>query len=320
MVLALLRSRWHAAAPGLCALSFAGRRSGRPVLLPVQYAREGDRLVVLAGRAAGKQWWRNFAEPHQVGALVDGVARAGVGRLVRAGDSDRAAAERTYGRRHPHVRITPDDPLVLITLTPGPVPDPRRLWGRWWRWTTLGEAAGFCVPAAAAAVVGDASATIAWPVLVAAGMAEGALLGAAQAHVLHRALPDLRRRHWVTATALAAGCAWLLGLLPSAVVPRVGFWPAAAGLAVLDGLLLLFSLGTAQWWVLRRHVTGAAQWIWATAAAWLAGLAVFCTVAMPLWHPGRPPVLIAAIGVLAGFLMAATVAAVTGRALVRLLS
>ncbi|MEV5437503.1 hypothetical protein AB0K80_16035 [Streptomyces sp. NPDC052682] len=165
---------------------------------------------------------------------------------------------------------------------------------------------------------GDPSLAGTWPVLVGAGMAEGALLGGAQAHVLHQVLPDLRRRHWVTATAVAAGCAWLLGLLPSAVVPHVGGWPVAAGLAVVDGLLLLLSLGIAQWWVLRRHVLGAGTWIWATAVAWLAGLVVFCSAAMPLWHPGQSPVVIAGIGALAGMLMAGTVAAVTGAALVRL--
>ncbi|MFF4661210.1 nitroreductase/quinone reductase family protein [Streptomyces sp. NPDC001381] len=334
VVLAVLRSRWHAALPGLCALTFTGRRSGRPVTLPVQCAHEGDQLVILVGRAAGKRWWRNFTEPRAVRVLLEGAAHEGTGRLVPAGHPGRAGAERIYGRRRARTRIGADDPLVVITLTSGrppgarpgregpaavpPDPAGRRLWARWWRWTTLGEAAGFCVPAAAAAVIGDASAAIGWPVLLAAGAAEGAVLGAAQAHVLHGVLPGLRRGRWVSATAGAAACAWLLGLLPSAVLPRVGFWPVAAGLAVADGLLLLLSLGTAQWWVLRRHVTGGGMWIWATAAAWLAGLAVFCAVSMPLWHPGQSPLLIAAIGVLAGMLMAATVAAVTGVALVRL--
>lgn len=336
IVLALLGSRWHAALPGLCALAFAGRRTGRPVTLPVRYAREDDQLVVLAGRSADKQWWRNFTQPHQVGVLVDGLTYEGIGRLTPAGHPGRIAAERTYGRRHPRVRISADDPLIVVTLAsdgvPSAEPEPSdrpvgepsssaglRLWGQWWRWTTLGEAVGFCVPAAAGAIVSDASAAITWPMLVAAGTAEGALLGAAQARVLARVLPDLRPRRWVTATAVAAGFAWMLGLLPSLVAPRVGFSPAVAGLAAVDGVLVLLSLGTAQWWVLHRHVTGAWKWIPATAAAWLAGLAVFFAVTMPLWHPGQSPLLIAGIGVFAGLLMAGTVAAVTGWALVRLL-
>ncbi|MEU7835050.1 MULTISPECIES: hypothetical protein [unclassified Nonomuraea] len=39
----------------------------------------------------------------------------------------------------------------------------------------------------------------------------------------------------------------------------------------------------------------------------------------PLWQPGQPGWLIAVIGVLGGAVMAATVAALTGAALVRLL-
>jgi hypothetical protein len=42
-------------------------------------------------------------------------------------------------------------------------------------------------------------------------------------------------------------------------------------------------------------------------------------VSTPLWRPGQSGVVIAAIGVLAGALMAATFAAVTGWGLVRLL-
>jgi len=92
-----------------------------------------------------------------------------------------------------------------------------------------------------------------------------------------------------------------------------------ATVAGIDGILLLLSLGSAQWWVLRDHVPDARHWIPATAAAWLAGLGVFCAVAMPLWHPGQSVVLVAVIGAMAGLLMAATVAAVTGWALVRML-
>jgi len=43
----------------------------------------------------------------------------------------------------------------------------------------------------AGAAVADARPVVAWPLLLAAGMAEGALPGTAQAHVLRRALPAL---------------------------------------------------------------------------------------------------------------------------------
>jgi hypothetical protein len=48
-------------------------------------------------------------------------------------------------------------------------------------------------------------------------------------------------------------------------------------------------------------------------------LLVFTAATTPLWQPGQPIVVIAAIGVLGGLLMAGTVAALTGWALVRLL-
>ena len=53
---------------------------------------------------------------------------------------------------------------------------------------------------------------------------------------------------------------------------------------------------------------------------WTAGLAVFMLTATPLWQPGQPWWLIAAIGVGCGGLMALTVAAFTGIAAVRLVA
>lgn len=78
------------------------------------------------------------------------------------------------------------------------------------------------------------------------------------------------------------------------------------------------SLGTAQWLVLRNHLPHAQRWIWANAFAWGAGLLVFTAVTTPLWQPGQPPEVIALIGALGGLLTAATMAAVTGAALTRL--
>ncbi|MBB1244495.1 hypothetical protein GL263_13110 [Streptomyces durbertensis] len=71
--------------------------------------------------------------------------------------------------------------------------------------------------------------------------------------------------------------------------------------------------------MLRRHVPGAWWWVPANVAAWGAGLAAFALVSTPLWREGQGPVLVALIGAGAGLVMAATVAAVTGWALVRLL-
>jgi hypothetical protein len=73
-------------------------------------------------------------------------------------------------------------------------------------------------------------------------------------------------------------------------------------------------LGAAQWLVL-RHLDGSSTWVWADAFARCGGLAVVTAFTTPLWQPGRPPALIGAAG---GLLMAATMAAITGIALVRL--
>jgi hypothetical protein len=95
--------------------------------------------------------------------------------------------------------------------------------------------------------------------------------------------------------------------------------PAALALAAVPAAAaLLGGIGTAQWLVLRRAGAGRPSWIAVTAAAWAAGLAVFMSTAMPLWRPGQPWWLVAAVGVGCGALMAATVAAVTGLAVARL--
>lgn len=115
-VLAVLRSRWHGLLPGLCALSFHGRRTGVEVTLPVQYAREDHLVVICAGRASGKRWWRNFAQPRPATLLLDGTRHTGGGHLVTADHPDRQAAERIYHQHHPRVSAARSDPLVVITL------------------------------------------------------------------------------------------------------------------------------------------------------------------------------------------------------------
>lgn len=101
---------------GLCQLEYTGRRSGRRVSLPVEYARHGTAVVVYVGRAAGKAWWRNFAQPHPVEVMTRGDRYRGVGHLVTANAPDRAAASQIYRGAHPRARTSDADPFVLITL------------------------------------------------------------------------------------------------------------------------------------------------------------------------------------------------------------
>jgi hypothetical protein len=190
-------------------------------------------------------------------------------------------------------------------------------WRRWFLATTAGEFLGFAGPAVLGAFAFDLPLPAETAVLVAAGCVEGAVLGLAQGLVMHRAHPAISVARWSAATAVGGGAAWLTAMGGVALIQStVGDVLRVAALAVL-GVVLLLTIGVAQWWLLRAVAPAAWRWIPATAAAWIAGLLVFTGVTTPLWQPGQPVGLIVAIGVLGGLVMAATMAAVTGWAFVR---
>ncbi len=200
-------------------------------------------------------------------------------------------------------------------------PPGRSLWSRWLVTVTLAETLGFLVPAAVGATLADAPDTTMAPAIVAAGSVEGALLGAGQAAVARRALPGLPVARFAALTALAAGFAYAIAMVPVLLGSRLTDlpWPVVGLLGLLLALLLLGSIGTAQWWVLRGELSGAGMWVPATAASWTVGLLALLGVATPLWQPGQPLGLRIAIGALAGLVMATVVAASTGAAFIRLL-
>ena len=140
------------------------------------------------------------------------------------------------------------------------------------------------------------------------------MLGAAQAHALAPSLPGLRSARFALLTALAAALAYTVGMLPSELGPWLLHAPRLP--VVLAGTLativLLASIGVAQWLELRRHVRRAWTWILTTAAAWLAGLVAFMLIATPLWHPGQRPLVAVLVGLVAAGAMATTVALITG--------
>ena len=191
---------------------------------------------------------------------------------------------------------------------------------RWVAWVSAGESLGFLAPAAAQSVSVAFWPAAGVPLLVLAGLVEGAVLGWFQGRVLESRLPAVSVRHWVLLTAAAAAVAWTVGLLSFSSESWQG-WPAAAQIVTGTGaaMVLLVSIGLAQWFELRRHVPGAWRWIAGSAAAWAVGLGVFMAVATPLWQPGQDLWLTAAIGIGAAVLMAVAMAAVTGLVLVRLL-
>ena len=119
-------------------------------------------------------------------------------------------------------------------------------------------------------------------------------------------------------TAGAAVAAYALGFLMSqlgASGTPLGFVAAAA-----VGLLLLGTIGGAQWLELRHHVPQAVRWIGWTAVGWLAALGTFLAIATPLWRPGQSTSAAVAVGVAAGGAMAVVQAAATGLGVVRLMS
>jgi hypothetical protein len=195
------------------------------------------------------------------------------------------------------------------------------LWLRWFVTVTAAETLGFLVPAAVGATLTDAPNTTMATAIVAAGLVEGTLLGAGQAAVARRALPHLPRARFVALTAGAAGFAYVIAMLPVLWGSRLAHlpWPVVGLFGLLLAILLLGSIGTAQWCVLRGELSGAGMWVPATAVAWTAGLLAFLGVATPLWQPGQPLALTIAIGALAGLVMATVVAALTGAAFIRLL-
>ncbi len=197
----------------------------------------------------------------------------------------------------------------------------RRVWTTWFWWSTAGEVAGFSVPATVGAVSVSWATSLSVPAVIAAGAVEGAALGAVQAHVLRRVRRGLDRRAYILATAVAAALAYAIALTPSALGSAWSTLPlwVVGPLVSAGALTLVASIGTAQWLVLRRVLPQSGSWVVTTAGAWAVGLLAFMAVATPLWQEGQPLTQVIAIGVLAGVVMAAVVAALTGAALVRLL-
>lgn len=190
---------------------------------------------------------------------------------------------------------------------------------RWIVVVGLGELVGFLVPATAGVLW--SAREWGFAAIVAAGAVEGAVLGLSQWSVMREDMPALPVRAWAGATAAGAVVAYALGMLPSTTATAWAAWPMAGRVAVAIPLLLalLLSIGLAQWLVLRSFIAHAWWWIVGTAIGWVVGLAVFFLVAPPLWREGQSVSVALLISVLAGALMAAAMAAVTGFTWLRLL-
>lgn len=223
-------------------------------------------------------------------------------------------------------------------MTPLATRDPA-FYGRWVLANGWSEAVGLGTTFGLGTLVGPqldriaglAAALLAALVAVVFGaLLEGVVVGYAQESVLRRRIPPLRRHRWVVATAVGAGLAWLLGMIPSTIMtlqaPEAATAPAAEppallryALAALLGAVAGPVLGVVQWAVLRRHVRHAVRWLWANVAAWAVGMPlVFLGMEFVPWDGTRLAVFVT-LYVVCG-LTGLVVGAIHGRVLVRLVT
>jgi deazaflavin-dependent oxidoreductase (nitroreductase family) len=117
LVLAVLRSPAHRLLSGMTIeLRYTGRRSGRQFTLPVQYAREGERLLVAVQDSSKRTWWRNFRTPQEVRVRLQGKLRQGSARVVDPDDPTWDRDRRLYEARWRRLAGRVSGPLVEITL------------------------------------------------------------------------------------------------------------------------------------------------------------------------------------------------------------
>lgn len=161
--------------------------------------------------------------------------------------------------------------------------------------------------------------------IIANGWSE--IVGYAQARALAPRLPALLSHRWIIATAVGAGAAWTLGMIPSTAMALAG--PSAGGpppwlggpmqyiLAAGMGVVLGPLLGIPQAIVLRPHVSRACRWILANALAWALGMPIVFLGAGTV-PAGASVALLSAIVGLTCLTAGLVVGAVHGLVLVRL--
>jgi hypothetical protein len=207
----------------------------------------------------------------------------------------------------------------------------RHVWRDWTVANALGELFGLGVAGVIAIAVAKAHALppdnellLVTAAFLAIGAYEGAIIGTAQWLVLHRVLPVLRAKSWITATMIGAIIAWLLGRIPSALADAGGesrepALPMILLLSAAAGAVLGMILGAAQWVVLRNHVRRSGRWIVANALAWAAGMPlIFLAAGLP--GPHTSTLSIAALLLVTVAIAGAVVGAIEGmflRSLIR---
>jgi hypothetical protein len=149
------------------------------------------------------------------------------------------------------------------------------------RWT-LASAAGLAIGLAAALALGAPIETVVGAMLVTPILTGivGAVFGTSQWVLLRRRLENAR--WWIPASAFGLGIGLAAGIV---LVEQVGravtggqinvrmlSVPVRAGSMAVVGLVSGLALGTAQWWVLRRHPRTARAWLWTSTLAFTLSL------------------------------------------------
>jgi deazaflavin-dependent oxidoreductase (nitroreductase family) len=98
----------------LLVLSYIGRRSGRRRATPVQYARFGDDLALVAARASHKSWWRNFRDPAPVTITLRGHPHQAIAEVL-SGD-ERNAGLSAFHAQYPRARLEDDFEVVRVCV------------------------------------------------------------------------------------------------------------------------------------------------------------------------------------------------------------
>jgi len=93
VVSTLLRSPLHGILSRSTALiRYTGRRSGRRITTPTQYALRGEDVIIAVGRPETKTWWRNFRTHGDIEVLIRRQWRPMTARAVEAADDPDAIA------------------------------------------------------------------------------------------------------------------------------------------------------------------------------------------------------------------------------------
>ncbi|MEU4541514.1 wax ester/triacylglycerol synthase domain-containing protein [Streptosporangium sp. NPDC023825] len=120
LVRLLLRSPWHALiSRWVVLLAITGRRSGATVVVPAQYAHDGQGLMLVSKRS--RVWWRNLEGGASLRLTLRGIERAGRADVSRDPERVRAAllaVGRAIGRDEP---IMPVEEAVAVTVRLDPL-------------------------------------------------------------------------------------------------------------------------------------------------------------------------------------------------------